>query len=64
MRDHVREIGQRHSKLCQYIALSPDARLAAEPSITRQILIGAILVVMMNSRPQGLLGERRVEVIT
>ena len=41
-----------------------EARLAAEPSITRQILIGAILVVMMNSRPQGLLGARRVEVIT
>ena len=41
-----------------------EARLAAEPSITRQILIGAILMVMMNVRPQGLLGTRRVEVIT
>jgi hypothetical protein len=40
-----------------------EARLAVEPSITRQILIGAILIVMMNARPQGLLGRRRVEVV-
>jgi ABC-type branched-subunit amino acid transport system permease subunit len=40
-----------------------EGRLVAEPSITRQILIGAILIVMMNSRPQGLLGIRRVEVV-
>jgi ABC-type branched-subunit amino acid transport system permease subunit len=41
-----------------------EARLVAEPSITRQILIGVVLIVMMNSRPQGLLGSRRVEVVT
>jgi branched-chain amino acid transport system permease protein len=41
-----------------------ETRLAAEPSITRQILIGAILIVMMNARPQGLLGHRRVETAT
>jgi|1186.fasta_scaffold15975_2 branched-chain amino acid transport system permease protein len=40
-----------------------ESRLAVEPSITRQILIGAILIVMMNWRPQGLLGRRRVEVV-
>ena len=40
-----------------------EARLVAEPSITRQILLGAILIVMMNARPQGLLGSRRVEVV-
>jgi ABC-type branched-subunit amino acid transport system permease subunit len=40
-----------------------EARLVAEPSITRQIMIGAILIVMMNARPQGLLGQRRVEVV-
>ena len=38
--------------------------LSAEPAITRQLMIGAILIVMMNARPQGLLGARRVEVIT
>jgi len=27
-------------------------------------MIGAILIVMMNSRPQGLLGTRRVEAPT
>jgi ABC-type branched-subunit amino acid transport system permease subunit len=41
-----------------------ETRLSAEPAITRQILIGAILIVMMVARPQGLLGTRRVEVPT
>ena len=41
-----------------------ETRLSAEPSITRQLMIGAILIVMMNARPQGLLGARRVEVVT
>ena len=40
-----------------------EGRLAVEPSVTRQILVGAILIVMMNARPQGLLGVRRVEVV-
>ena len=40
-----------------------EARLVAQPSITRQILLGAILIVMMNARPHGLLGARRVEVV-
>ena len=39
-----------------------DARLAFEPSITRLILIGVILIVLMNARPQGLLGATRVEI--
>ena len=34
-----------------------EARLVTVPAITRQILIGAILIVMMNARPQGLLGR-------
>jgi ABC-type branched-subunit amino acid transport system permease subunit len=38
--------------------------LSADPSVTRQLMIGAILIVMMNARPQGLLGARRVEVAT
>ncbi len=41
-----------------------ETRLIAEPAITRQLMIGAILIVMMNSRPQGLLGARRVEAPT
>jgi ABC-type branched-subunit amino acid transport system permease subunit len=41
-----------------------ETRLVNEPSITRQLMIGAILIVMMISRPQGLLGQRRVEVAT
>jgi len=41
-----------------------ETRLAAQPSITRQLMIGAILIVMMTARPQGLLGQRRVETPT
>jgi branched-chain amino acid transport system permease protein len=41
-----------------------ETRLVTEPSITRQLMIGAILIVMMNARPQGLLGQRRVETTT
>ena len=41
-----------------------ETRLVVEPSITRQLMIGAILIVMMNARPQGLFGQRRVEVTT
>jgi ABC-type branched-subunit amino acid transport system permease subunit len=39
-----------------------DARLAFEPSITRLIMIGVILIVLMNARPQGLVGANRVEI--
>jgi branched-chain amino acid transport system permease protein len=40
-----------------------EARLVVNPSITAQILIGAILIAMMAARPQGLLGTMRVEVV-
>jgi ABC-type branched-subunit amino acid transport system permease subunit len=39
-----------------------ENRLVVEPSITRLILIGVILIVLMNARPQGLLGTSRVEI--
>ena len=38
-----------------------ETRLVGEPSITRQLLLGALLVVMMLARPQGLIGRARVE---
>jgi branched-chain amino acid transport system permease protein len=38
-----------------------ETRLVAEPSITRQLLLGSLLIVMMIARPEGLLGEPRVE---
>ncbi len=41
-----------------------ETRLVIDYSVTRQLMIGAILIVMMNARPQGLLGQRRVEAIT
>jgi ABC-type branched-subunit amino acid transport system permease subunit len=39
-----------------------ENRLVVEPSVTRLILIGVILIVLMNARPQGLLGSARVEI--
>jgi len=41
-----------------------ETRLAVDYSVTRQLMIGAILIVMMIARPQGLLGARRVEAVT
>ena len=38
-----------------------ENRLVDEPSITRQLLLGVLLIVMMISRPHGLLGTPRVE---
>ena len=40
-----------------------EARLIVNPAITTQIMIGAILIVTMAARPQGLLGVRRVETV-
>ncbi len=40
-----------------------ENRLVDEPSITRILLLGALLVVLMNARPQGLLGTSRVEIV-
>jgi len=37
-------------------------RLATEASLTRQLVIGSTLVVLMIARPQGLFGRARVEV--
>lgn len=39
-----------------------ENKLALQPSVTRQLLFGGVLVVMMALRPQGLLGTRRVEI--
>jgi branched-chain amino acid transport system permease protein len=40
-----------------------ENRLVFQPSITRQLLFGAILIVLMVVRPHGLLGKPRVEVV-
>ena len=37
--------------------------MAPHPESTRYVVLGAILVAMMVARPQGLLGERRVEIV-
>jgi hypothetical protein len=34
-----------------------------QPESTRYIVIGALLVALMIARPQGLLGEKRVEIV-
>jgi branched-chain amino acid transport system permease protein len=37
--------------------------LLPKPESTRYIILGALLVAMMIARPQGLLGEKRVEIV-
>ncbi len=39
-----------------------ETRLSKEPSTTNLLLTGAMLVILMNYRPQGLFGQRRVEI--
>ena len=39
-----------------------ENKLALQPSVTRQLLFGGVLMVMMAVRPQGLLGTPRVEI--
>ena len=40
-----------------------ENRLIFQPSVTRLLVLGALLVVLMNARPQGLFGTTRVEVV-
>ena len=40
-----------------------ENRLVVEPNVTRILLLGALLVVLMSWRPQGLLGTSRVEIV-
>ncbi len=40
-----------------------ETRLSQEPSVTRLLLVGVLLIVLMIYRPNGLLGTRRVEVV-
>lgn len=42
------------------LAFAWETRLAAEPSITRILIVGTTLVVLMITRPQGLLGKLQV----
>ncbi|MGH9203373.1 MAG: hypothetical protein ACRD2A_19265, partial [Vicinamibacterales bacterium] len=44
-------------------AFAWETRLATEPSVTRILVVGATLIVLMITRPQGLLGKLRVSVI-
>jgi ABC-type branched-subunit amino acid transport system permease subunit len=39
-----------------------ENRLVDEPSVTRILLLGALLIALMTWRPQGLLGTARVEI--
>ena len=40
-----------------------ENRLVSEPSVTRILLLGALLIALMTARPQGLLGTARVEIV-
>jgi branched-chain amino acid transport system permease protein len=40
-----------------------ETRLSQEPSVTRLIFVGVLLVLLMIYRPNGLMGKKRVEVV-
>lgn len=40
-----------------------ETRLSVEPSVTRLLFVGVLLIVLMVYRPNGLLGQRRVEIV-
>jgi branched-chain amino acid transport system permease protein len=44
-------------------AFAWETRLASEPSVTRILVVGTTLIVLMITRPQGLLGKLRVSVV-
>jgi branched-chain amino acid transport system permease protein len=65
-------LSQVHDSLFRTIGAIPVLYLAfvawenvlvESPSVTRYILLGVLLVVLMAKRPEGLLGQRRVEVV-
>jgi ABC-type branched-subunit amino acid transport system permease subunit len=39
-----------------------ENRLMLDPSVTRQLMLGALLIVVMILRPAGLFGAKRIEV--
>ncbi|OGO49458.1 MAG: hypothetical protein A2W37_01230 [Chloroflexi bacterium RBG_16_63_12] len=49
--------------LLYLLAFVWETRLTAEPAVTRLLLIGTLLVVLMIFRPHGLLGTKRVELV-
>jgi ABC-type branched-subunit amino acid transport system permease subunit len=44
-------------------AFAWETRLATEPSVTRILVVGATLIVLMITRPQGLFGKLRVTLV-
>ena len=45
------------------LAFTWETRLSQEPSVTRLLFVGILLIVLMIYRPNGLLGQKRVEVV-
>jgi ABC-type branched-subunit amino acid transport system permease subunit len=45
------------------VAIVWENVLVEQPAVTRLILFGALLIALMNARPQGLLGTARVEIV-
>jgi hypothetical protein len=47
-----------------YLAISIwESAMLPQPAVARYLLIGAMLVGLMAARPQGLLGQHRVEIV-
>jgi branched-chain amino acid transport system permease protein len=68
----VLAVSRIKNRLWRFVVLIPtlyllvfvwQTRLSQEPSVTRLLFVGVLLIVLMIYRPNGLLGQRRVEVI-
>jgi len=62
----VKSSGWRFGLLCLLLPMMTVAwhwRLLPEPGITRFIVLGALLIAVMIYRPNGLFGQKRVEVL-
>ncbi len=68
----VMAVSRIKSGLWRLVALVPtlyllifvwETRLSVEPSVTRLLFVGVLLIVLMIYRPNGLLGQRRVEIV-
>jgi ABC-type branched-subunit amino acid transport system permease subunit len=46
-----------------WVAVVWENVLAENPAVTALILFGALLIALMQARPQGLLGTARVEIV-
>ena len=54
---------EQFARIAIEMGVPADRILVENPAVARWILFGTLLIVLMNVRPQGLLGTARVEIV-